>query len=50
MDDVGYGNERGGVIDEIAEKIIYVYYNNLKESLLSKSKSILKTSPCKNFI
>ena len=30
-------------IDEIAEKIIYVYYNNLKESLLSKSKSILKT-------
>ena len=31
-------------IDEIAEKIIYVYVNNnLKESLLYKSKSILKT-------
>nr|WP_038374921.1 glycosyltransferase family 4 protein [Brachyspira alvinipulli] len=30
-------------IEEIAEKIIYVYNNNLKESLLYKSKSILKT-------
>ena len=29
-------------IDDIAEKIIYVYKNNLKENILSKSKSILK--------